>query len=80
MEYDDAQRANPIHLLLYQFEGNSMNIEFSFIAIEFDELIIWNSVIDPSSSLLEEVPETVLQQRSPCVVVPKTQLLLTVII
>ena len=66
MEYDDAQRANPIHLLLYQFEGSFMNIDHPLISTKSDGLIIWNSIIDPSSSLLEEVPQTILWQSSPC--------------
>ena len=64
--YDsDAQRANPIHLLLYQFEGSSMLIEVSFISAKHD------GIIDPS--------KTSLRWRSPCTQT-KTQLLLTVTI
>ena len=61
----DAQRANPIHLLLYQFEGSSMLIEVSFILAKHD------GIIDPS--------KTALWRRSPCTQT-KTQLLLTVTI
>ena len=64
--YDsDAQRANPIHLLLYQFEGSSMLIEVSFISAKHD------GIIDPS--------KTSSRRRSPCTQT-KTQLLLTVTI
>ena len=53
----DTQRVNPIHLLLYQFEGSSMLIEFSTISIKHNGIIIWNLVIDQSSFPLEEVVE-----------------------
>ena len=64
--YDsDAQRANPIHLLLYQFEGSRMRIEVSFVLAKHDR------IIDPF--------KTSSRRRSPCTQT-KTQLLLTVTI
>ena len=67
-----AHRVNPIHILSHQFGGNTTLIEFPVLwwvnhrGTKHPGIMIWNSVLDPSSFLLLAISFPVFWQKSPC--------------